>query len=237
MSIQRILVLVLLLLTATTATLLITSNSDVPAPEEPAPPAMPSPATPQASPAAPAKSKENPPPPPQAGQAPVQAPTIEPPPDMAPEESDEQIEKEQVAAALAQLTSSDPAQRLEGAEQLGAYPSKEAETALQQVLATDSDADVRNAAAQSLGYVEKPTQATLNTLFSALEDQNEDVRLSALSTLEDFMLGADENSKRYKQILAGLQAKVDSRSVPQETRDAIRDIVTDQTAPPEAEPQ
>jgi hypothetical protein len=230
MSIQRILVLVLLLLTATTATLLIISNSDSPVPDS-TPSETPSPETPpQAAP----NPKENPPS--RAGQPSAQpAPSTEQPPETALEEDDEQIEKEQVDAALAQLNSSDPLQRVEGAEQLGAYPTKEAETALQQVLGTDADPEVRNAAAQSLGYVEKPSDATLTALFSALEDQNEDVRLSALSTLEDFMLGADENSKRYKKILSGLQAKADSRSVPQEIREAIHDIVTDQAAPADAQ--
>ena len=231
MSTQRILILILLLLTALTATLLLTqTGSDSPEPEaEPEPEVSAPPATP------PHPSGEKvpavPSPPPQAGPPPGQAPIMAPPPETLIEEDDEQIEKEQVAAALAQLGNADPAQRIEGAEQLGAYPNKEAEAALQQVLATDVDADVRNAAAQSLGYVEKPTDATITSLFSALEDQSEDVRLSALSTLEDFMLGADENSKRYKKILSGLQGKVDARSIPQETRDAIRDIVNDQTAP------
>lgn len=222
MSIQRILVLVLLLLSATTATLLFMSDSDSPssAPPEPAPPMA------EKAPPAP---KENPvPPAPPAAALPVETPIAPQAPESFAEEDDEQIEKEQVSAALAQLSSGDPAQRIEGAEQLGAYPTKEAEAALQGVLAADSDPEVRNAAAQSLGYVEKPTDATLNSLFSALEDQNEDVRMSALSTLEDFLLGTEEGSKRYKKILSGLNAKVDSRSVPQETRDAIHDIVEDQ---------
>ncbi len=118
----------------------------------------------------------------------------------------------------------------EGAEQLGAYPTKEAEAALLQALTADSEADVRSAAAQSLGYVEKPTEGTLNGLMSALEDTNEDVRLNALSTLEDFLLGSEENSKRYKKILAGLKSKGEGRSVPQDTRDAIREVLQDLTA-------
>lgn len=230
MSIQRILVLALLLLTATTATLLFMPDSDAPAPN--APPAETPPMAVQPPPAPKAQPV---PPPAQAAPSPAPATPTPPPPETAAEEDDEQIEKEQVNAALAQLASGDPAQRLEGAEQLGAYPTKEAEAALQQVLAGDSDPEVRNAAAQSLGYVEKPTEATLNGLFAALEDQSEDVRLSALSTLEDFLLGTEEGSKRYKKILSGLQAKVDSRSVPEETRGAIRDILQDQagTAPQE----
>lgn len=170
-------------------------------------------------------------------QAPVPVPAM-PVPGAVPEEpspeemaeDDEAVEREQVNAALAQLQSAETAQRVEGAEQLGAYPTREAEAALLQVLVSDSEADVRSAAAQSLGYVEKPTDATLNGLMGALEDQNEDVRLNALSTLEDFLLGSDENSKRYKKIYAGLKSKGEARSVPQETRDAIRDILTDLSA-------
>lgn len=219
----------LVLLTGVTAVLLITSNSDAPPPAAPAAQApekieqaVSTPAVPQ------------PAPPPAAVQPPVQGVS----PDFAQEdfdseEDDAQIEKEQVDAALAQLSSPEVAQRVEGAEQLGAYPTKEAEQALTQALIGDSEAEVRNTAAQSLGYVEKPTEATLSALFGALEDQNEDVRGSALSTLEDFMLGSEEGSKRYKKIQSGLQSKVDSRSVPEDTRTAIREILEDQMAPTE----
>lgn len=227
MSIKWILILTVLLLSATGVVVYIGLNPEAPAPSVPAaeaPPPAPKPPVPAPAPAA--KTAPIPP----TAQAPASqaaAPATPPAPEV--EQSDEEIEREQVAAALAQLASPEAAQRVEGAEQLGAYPTKEAEAALTQALSADADADVRNAAAQSLGYVEKPTDATLNALFTALEDQNEDVRLSALSTLEDFMLGSDEGSKRYKTILGGLKTRQDTRSIPQDTREAIHDILQDQS--------
>lgn len=230
MSIKWILILTALFLGATGVVVYIGLNPEEPAPSAPVaeapPPATKPPAQPPAPPAMAAKPAPTPPTaqiPPSQGAAPSATPAPEV------EQSDEEIEREQVAAALAQLASPEAAQRVEGAEQLGAYPTKEAEAALTQALSADADADVRNAAAQSLGYVEKPTDATLNALFTALEDQNEDVRLSALSTLEDFMLGSDEGSKRYKTILNGLKSRQDTRSIPQDTREAIHDILQDQS--------
>lgn len=230
MSIQRLLILALLLLSGITLTLLITSNSDAPAPN---PPIAESPK--QTADQTPAPPPAVSPPQPVAPTVPLQPPapviTDLPPPESESDEEEAATEKEQVDAALAQLASPEAEQRIEGAEQLGAYPTKEAEQALTQALSGDTDAEVRNTAAQSLGYVEKPTDATLAALFGALEDQNEDVRGSALSSLEDFLLGSDEGSKRYKKLLAGLQARLDSRSVSEDTRTAIRDILQDLTAP------
>jgi signal recognition particle GTPase len=147
------------------------------------------------------------------------------------EEAEEPDEQAQVAAALAQLyNASDVSQRIEGAEQLGAYPTPEAESALAQVLGSDSNADVRSAAAQSLGYVEKPTDTTLNALAGALEDQNEEVRMNALSTLEDFLLGADEGSSIHNKVLTELKSRKASQTVPKETREAIKEILEDQAS-------
>lgn len=228
MSIQRILLLALLLLTAMTVTLLIRGYSDEP---PPAPPVAEAPNPPGRVLSAPANPPAVRPPAPE----PLKA---QPAPQVAPKalpiEEDEVLsEKEQVDAALAQLRSADAEQRIDGAEQLGAYPTREAEQALAQTLMADSDAEVRNTAAQSLGYVEKPTEATLTALFSALEDANEEVRGSALSTLEDVMLGSEEGSKLYGRIQAGLKAKIDARSVPEDTRAGIREILEELTAPSE----
>lgn len=226
MSIKWILILTVLLLGATGVVVYIGLQPEAPAPAPvaEAPPPVAKKPTPPPAPVA------KPEPPPPTTQAPTpQTGAAVPPPAPEVEQSDEEIEREQVAAALAQLASSEAAQRVEGAEQLGAYPTKEAEVALTNALGADADADVRNAAAQSLGYVEKPTDATLSALFTALEDQNEDVRLSALSTLEDFMLGSDENSKRYKTIFNGFKSRQDTRSIPQDTREAIHDILQDQS--------
>jgi HEAT repeat protein len=237
MSLKSIGLIVLLILSIATAVMLL-ANRESPAPDEsaaveeggaptPPPPATPAPGKPATPPV------EDRPVPPTPGADALQTPeAFDNPEDL---EDDAQIEQEQINSALSQLASPDVAQRVEGAEQLGAYPTKEAEAALLQALASDSEPEVRSAAAQSLGYVEKPTEGTIGGLVSALEDSNDDVRLNALSTLEDFLLSSEENSKRYKKILGALKARADSRSVPQDTRDAIRDILQDlqSTAPPQ----
>jgi HEAT repeat protein len=233
MSFRTIGLIVLIVLSLATAVLLVASressdpDEQEAASEEPvSPPTSPQPGT-----GAPATPLAQPPVAvnPDAPDEGIQSPEAMSPEDL---EDDAQIEQEQVNAALAQLSSAETAQRIEGAEQLGAYPTKEAEAALLQALGSDSEPEVRSAAAQSLGYVEKPTDGTINGLVAALEDQNEDVRLNALSTLEDFLLGSEETSKRYKKILSSLKSKGDARSVPQDTRDAIRDILQDLSGTP-----
>jgi len=168
-----------------------------------------------------------------------------PPPGMeenlaAPEEmaDDEQLEKEQVAQAMALLNSTNDEERIEAVEQLGAYPSAETEAALSQILNTDANPEVRNAAALSLGSMDEPTDATIAALMTALEDQNEDVRFSALSTLEDFMLGQEENSPNYRRIKESLAMKAGSSNIPEDLKESINEVLKDQETitAPEAEP-
>ena len=151
---------------------------------------------------------------------------------------DEQIEKEQIAEAMTQLGSSNDEERIEAVEQLGAYPSPETEATLGQLLITDANAEVRNAAALSLGSLDDPSDATIATLMSALEDQSEDVRFSALSTLEDFMLGMEEDSPSHQRIQDGLKLKAASRTIPDDLKESINEVLKDQQSPvaPEAEP-
>ncbi|GAB6047908.1 hypothetical protein JCM19379_17350 [Methyloparacoccus murrellii] len=159
---------------------------------------------------------------------------------MAPDEAveDEQLEKEQIAEAMTQLGSTNDEERIEAVEQLGAYPSPETEATLGQLLTTDGNPEVRNAAALSLGAVDEPSDATVAALMSALEDQNEDVRFSALSTLEDYMLGQEEDSPNYRRIKDGLKFRLNSRTLSAELRESINEVLRDQdfTAAPEAEP-
>ena len=226
MSIKRILLLALFLLAGGSAILWLSGGT--PEPPEPQSPSAEDPASAlQVAPKDPGHSRAVPP----ASAPPATArPALPPPPpdSETTEEDEAQSEKEQVDAALVQLNSSDPAQRVEAAEQLGAYPTKESEAALTQLLSTDSDPEVRSAAAQNLGYVERPSDTTLDVLLKSLEDQNEEVRLSALSTLEDFLLGSDQGSKRYTKIVAELQNRTGSQTIPEDTREAIQDVLKDQ---------
>ncbi|NBY24028.1 MAG: HEAT repeat domain-containing protein [Gammaproteobacteria bacterium] len=149
-----------------------------------------------------------------------------------------QIEREQIAEALSHLSSQKEEERIEAVEQLGAYPSPDTEATLSQLLTTDSNPEVRNAAALSLGSLDVPSDATLASLLTALDDQSEDVRFSALSTLEDFMLGQDEDSQTYKRIRSGLSAKVDAQSLSEDLKDSIKEVLKDPATAnlPEAEP-
>ena len=83
-----------------------------------------------------------------------------------------------------------------------------------------------------------PSDSTLASLLTALDDQSEDVRFSALSTLEDFMLGQDEDSQTYKRIRSGLSAKADSQSLSEDLKDSIKEVLKDPATAnvPEAEP-
>jgi hypothetical protein len=65
--------------------------------------------------------------------------------------------------------------------------------------------------------------------MGGLEDDNEDVRLKALWTLQRIFLGTEDGSERHKKILAGLKASADSRTIPPDTRDAINNILEGQT--------
>lgn len=149
-----------------------------------------------------------------------------------------QIEREQIAEALTHLSSQKEEERIEAVEQLGAYPSPDTEATLSQLLTTDSNPEVRNAAALSLGSLDVPSDSTLASLLTALDDQSEDVRFSALSTLEDFMLGQDEDSQTYKRIRSGLSAKADSQSLSEDLKDSIKEVLKDPATAnlPEAEP-
>ena len=149
---------------------------------------------------------------------------------------DAQIEREQIAEAMAHLASQNQEERVEAVEQLGAYPSPDTEATLGQLLAADSNPEVRNAAALSLGSLDAPTESSLSILLSALDDQSEDVRFSALSTLEDFMLAQDENSPTYDRIRSALQTKVGASGVPEELRDSINEVLRDPNAQIAPEP-
>jgi hypothetical protein len=221
---KRISLVFLTVLSVVTVVILVVGNPFTVAPNAPAPPSA---AEPILTPDDPVSARKTAVPPVNLQER-LQA--LQNPPPLTPEqiEDDKQIEKEQVGAALWQLNASDATQRIEGAEQLGAYPTREAEAALAQVLTRDSETDVRSAAAQSLGYVKNPSDATLTALLGALEDQNEDVGLKALWTLQGFLVRSEERSVRYKKILIGLKASADSRITPQTTREAIQDILEDQ---------
>jgi hypothetical protein len=149
-------------------------------------------------------------------------------PDEEMSEDEAQEEMEQIAAAMSLLESNKDEERLEGVEQLAAYPNLESEMMLCQLLMTDVNDEVRSAAAQGLEAIDSPSDSTIADLLNALEDEAEDVRLSALSTLEGYMLGLEENSENYKKIKSGLIAKAANPSISIDTRDNINEFLKDQ---------
>jgi len=138
------------------------------------------------------------------------------------------LEEEQITTAMELINSADNEERIEGIELLGAYPNPESEAILTQLLTNDEASDIRNVAALSLGTFEVLVDSTIHDLISALADESEDVRFSALSTLENHMLGLEEVSDSRKRIHSQLTAKTLSSELPQDTRDALTDILSDE---------
>lgn len=153
------------------------------------------------------------------------------PPPLTPEQikEDARIDAEQVALARQWLESADSKQRVDGAEQLAAYPTPEAEMLLIDALATDPDPQVRSVAAQSLEVFEQPTEQTIAALLTALQDENEEVQMSAWATLEGIVSKEEDDSVRARQIIAGLKEKATSAGLATDTREVILEFLQDQS--------
>jgi hypothetical protein len=136
-----------------------------------------------------------------------------------------QSEIDQYDNAMNLLNGSKEDGRIEGVEQLGSLTSEESEMMLAKLLITDTNPDLRNSAAQSLETFELPLDSTITDLVSALQDESEDVRFSALSTLQTYMLRLEEGKESYKKIEQGLKAKAANQSIHVDTREAINDFL------------
>jgi HEAT repeat protein len=99
---------------------------------------------------------------------------------------------------------------------------------LAQLLITDNDPDVRNAAAQGLGAFDMPLDSTIADLVNALEDEAEEVRLSALSTLQGYLLSQEKDTESYKKIDLALKNKASSNNTPADIREAIDTFLKEQ---------
>jgi len=138
---------------------------------------------------------------------------------------EQRIDDKQVEKAGKWLESSDPGERLAGAEQLAAYPTPESERLLVKTLESDLDPEVRRTAAMSLGYFQKPRKKTIQVLLAAVENPAAEVRSAALETLEQYLADeTEEGSTRANQIVAALKALCDSRHTAQDIREHIRDL-------------
>ncbi|MCI0666728.1 MAG: HEAT repeat domain-containing protein [Methylococcaceae bacterium] len=143
-------------------------------------------------------------------------------------EEDARIDAEQAALARRWIENPDSRTRLDGAEQLGAYPTPEAEPLLARALATDLDPAVRIAAAASLGRFEEVGDQTVAVLLEAVEHEDEDVQMSALTTLESLLEGEEAGSPRCKRVVATLQEMARSPKLSTETKQALLDFVNAQ---------
>lgn len=140
-------------------------------------------------------------------------------------EGETQFEMDQFDEAMDLINGSKEDGRIEGVEQLGSLTSEESEMMLARLLITDINPDLRNSAAQSLETFELPLDSTITDLVSALEDESEDVRFSALSTLQTYMLRLEEGKESYKKIEQGLKTKAANQSIHLDTREAINDFL------------
>jgi len=153
------------------------------------------------------------------------------PPSLTPEEIEEEarIDEEQVAHAHEWLKSPDPRQRVAGAEQLSAYPTAQAKKLLVETLANDIDPEVRSTAARSLGFFKNPEAKTLDALLLVLESDNEEeVRLNVLNTLEAYVGREPYGSKRTRYILNKLKQIAESGQLQSDAQTVLQSFLADQ---------
>jgi len=148
-----------------------------------------------------------------------------------PEQIEEErlVEDEQVTLAGDLLKDKDPRQRVIGAEQLSAYPTRKAGDHLLDALRNDASAEVRSAAAESLGFFESAEKNILDSLISALSDSDAAVRSSAFSSLQVLLNLSENNQAVQKHIESQLKELLEIRHLPDEVRDAIQSYLDDNT--------
>ena len=123
------------------------------------------------------------------------------------------------------INSQQKEERVAAIQQLGAYPDQASETLLTQMLTTDQEPSVRNAAALSLGIIDTPEDSTLHALIDALEDESEVVRFTALSTLENYILQEEEHSEKATAIKFALESKALNTPDSNVIKEAIKEIL------------
>lgn len=151
--------------------------------------------------------------------------TVPPTPEQIAEER--RVEREQVAVALASLRSADADERVGGAQQLGAYPTREAEQRLAEALAGDKSGAVRAAAAQSLAFVKEPRSRGIKALLRAVLEGDPEVRAAALDTLQGYLNGLDPESQAFRQVRKGLAGLAGTERLDRETRATLRELLAD----------
>ena len=136
-------------------------------------------------------------------------------------------EKSELARARQLRTSTKEQQRIEGLKLLGAYPSLVNEVILVGYLRSQENPKIRSTAALALSTLGKPSASTIDSLLSALDDSSEDVRFSALATLEDYLILVKQDPAAQQRIREGLRAKLQSNRLQADIQKDIDDIVHD----------
>lgn len=148
------------------------------------------------------------------------------PPSAASIAEERRVVGDQVSSALIWLRSAEVKQRIEGAEQLGAYPTADAERALIAHLHSDPSPEVRVAAANSLGFFSAPSDSAIRALVRALEDHHADVSAAALSTVQIVLQGLGPDSVRARQLLRYVRQAIRSRKMDSEIREQLQSLLT-----------
>jgi hypothetical protein len=133
---------------------------------------------------------------------------------------------EQVGLAITLLRSTSVQTRIEGAEQLGAYPSTESTVALAAALHKDSSPEVRLAAVQSLSQSETPDSPAVTALLNAILDTDEQVASTALDALAAYLEASPPGSVRAIQIRKGLRAQSKNRRFPAAIRQRLATLLS-----------
>ncbi len=139
-----------------------------------------------------------------------------------------QMQDDQVAAAREWLMDTDEQERLAGAEQLSAYPTPEAESALRDSLQFDGSLAVRVAAVESLSRFKSLRPETVKALLAALRDGDEQMSFGALSTLQSLVYRADVDEATHGLVMRGLKSAAKDNSLSMNMREEINDLLLDQ---------
>ena len=134
-----------------------------------------------------------------------------------------ELEQEQTTLALELINSTDNEEWTEGIEILSAYPKPEFEIILAQLLANDDEPDIRNVAALGLASFDVLSDASISDLMTALNDKSEDVRLNSWSTLDNYLMGLEEESHSRKMILSQLTTKLTNKEIPEDISETIKE--------------
>jgi HEAT repeat protein len=139
-------------------------------------------------------------------------------------EEEKQYNREQASALAKDMDDPNPEKRLEAVEQLGAYPSTEAEDLLTLALVQDGDVRVREMAARTLDTLDEPSTHAIDALLQAIEDNAVEVQQASLLTLERWL--TDEADKaRPARIVRGLKQAAHSNRLAEETKEYLQDLL------------